>query len=83
MCCDSSAVERFDDCVPLPSVFSQCVLWVERGANVVTVCAIVSTGTKDESGNGGNKNLCPILQGDFQAAKRSDLFPEDLIRGVH
>ena len=43
----------------------------------------VATGTEDESGNGGNENLCSIFQGDLQAAKRSDLFPEDLIRGVH
>ena len=83
MCCDSGAVECFDDCVLLPGVFGQCVLWVKRGVNVVAACAVVATGTEDESGNGGNENLCSIFQGDLQAAKRSDLFPEDLIRGVH
>ena len=42
MCCDTGTVEFLDDCVSLPCVLSECVLWMEWGADVDAVCAIVA-----------------------------------------
>ena len=50
------------DCMLLPRVLRQSVMWMLRCANVGAVCCIVAAGAKHEPWNGRDKEFCSVFQ---------------------
>ena len=56
---------------------------MEWGVDVGAVSVIVAAWAENESGDGRDKDFCPVFQRDLQAAEIFDLLPDNLVGGVH